>query len=97
MPPLAQPAYRPTEARVDDSVGPAGDVNHDGFADLLLRTTSGSILVAGSATGVGPVLTTSPVSAVISAIGDVNGDLFDDLVFGRQVRLGSPTGPASWS
>jgi hypothetical protein len=70
------------------TVSSAGDVNHDGFADLVITTGSGIGVFLGSASGlaatpattltVPPVGSSGPVRAVGGA-GDLNGDGFDDI------------------
>jgi hypothetical protein len=69
------------------SVRSAGDVNGDGFADLLVSMGGGQVGVyLGSAAGVGPspatVLAASDPGSGIgggTGVGDVNGDGFDDV------------------
>ena len=82
-------------------VGEAGDTNHDGFADIVLREqarSTDSIVVAGAATGQGATLAVLPSNALPVAIGDVNGDAFADLAVstaaGIGIHLGSSAGPA---
>ncbi|MBP6833962.1 MAG: VCBS repeat-containing protein, partial [Deltaproteobacteria bacterium] len=82
-------------------VGEAGDTNHDGFADVVLRARShlpDSVVVAGAATGLGATLAVLPSNALPVAIGDVNGDAFADLAVstaaGIGIHLGSSAGPA---
>jgi hypothetical protein len=90
-------------------VGRAGDVNGDGFADLLVgspfaRTNRGRAeLFLGSAAGLQPtpawVLEGQEVSEqlglVISGVGDINGDQFDDLMVSR-ANTTSTNGPSTW-
>lgn len=86
------------------SVGPAGDVNGDGFADLIGDGSEGVRVFPGGAYSLGAPVT---IPAVVpdgsfgydtSGAGDVDGDGFDDVLVadGLAARsylfLGSPTG-----
>jgi hypothetical protein len=76
----------------------AGDVNGDGFADLL----SGTDVYFGGPAGVAStpsirLVGTGPFGVYVAAVGDVNGDGFADLVTNgdgaAQLLLGGPAGP----
>jgi Ca2+-binding RTX toxin-like protein len=88
-------------AVVGSSLSAAGDVNNDGFGDLVFRSAADeSVLMFGSASGFGVdvggrqvvnlsgfgltqgVFITGEHFASSSA-GDINGDGFDDLIFGN--------------
>ena len=81
------------------SVSSAGDVNQDGYADVIVGAYSytygedsfgGAQIFEGSAGGVGTTATTvlptpelyDPAYAVVSGVGDVNGDGADDVIVG---------------
>jgi len=80
------------------SVDAAGDVNADGYGDVVVGApgSNGVYLYLGSAAGLAatPSLTTGPVGSALGAsvagAGDVNGDGFDD------VAAVSATGNAVW-
>src|SRR6185503_9450467 len=83
-----------TLARFGAWVGPAGDVNYDGFADVIIGAPfydSGRAFVyLGSAAGLGLTpnwnnkLNLSPAEygASVAGVGDLDGDGFDDVVVG---------------
>ncbi|MBE9192560.1 FG-GAP repeat protein [Gloeocapsopsis crepidinum LEGE 06123] len=75
------------------SVSSAGDVNGDGFADLIVGSagTNSSYVVFGNASGFEPSLNLANLDGTngfrindagfgVSSAGDVNGDGFDDLI-----------------
>ena len=90
------------------SVASAGDVNGDGFADVIIGTPGGSgvgagsaYLYLGSADGLSsaPVLLSGPpyYGSVVTSAGDVNGDGYADVIVagpqgGADVYLGSAMG-----
>jgi len=82
----AIPDLRVTGARFPDhlgaSIAPAGDVNGDGFSDLIVSTRGKALVYfGGSPTDSVPDLELTGVSVTsVSPAGDVNGDGFDDLL-----------------
>jgi hypothetical protein len=93
------------------SIAPAGDVNRDGYADVLIRSSANAYCYLGSATGI-----TSNNSWSVScdflyghetdvnSAGDVNGDGFSDVIIGgranARIFYGSASGlpaTASWT
>ncbi|HYV85411.1 MAG TPA: FG-GAP-like repeat-containing protein [Patescibacteria group bacterium] len=85
------------------SLAGAGDVNRDGFGDVLAGGDEAASLYVGSAAGVStaPIWSTSAGQVVASA-GDVDGDGFADVILGASnafagggafLYLGGPGGP----
>jgi len=78
------------------SVSAAGDVNGDGFADVVLGMTGSggaAMVFTGSATGIvgddpsgahAMIVSdaTTPIGQIVSGAGDVNGDGFADIILG---------------
>jgi hypothetical protein len=80
------------------SVATAGDVNGDGYADLVVgadeageNNTGNAYIYLGSATGlsIAPAATLAPATSIeisfgnsVASVGDVNGDGFADVVIG---------------
>jgi hypothetical protein len=86
-------------------VAAAGDVNGDGFGDVFVHLPvvgNGIVdLYLGSATGLStpPIALPNPAAVgqyleVPASAGDINGDGFDDAIFGAQGAGGVPTGAA---
>lgn len=87
------------------SVASAGDVNGDGYDDVIISGAGDAYLYLGSASGLAlsPAWRASPAGTVAGA-GDVNGDGYADVVVGgsevASIYLGSASGLATspaWS
>ncbi len=79
-------------------VGAAGDVNHDGFGDLLVREAEGAtrFVLAGSPSGLRATpLASLTVSGPLVAPGDINCDGYADLVVGAGRAIAVYNGNAS--
>jgi hypothetical protein len=113
VPQAPTPFISPEDGGVYGSVGCGGDLNGDGFADVVVGSSNGAYVYFGgtdglSATRVAFVNLAGDAGAVAvssaSGAGDVNGDGFDDLVLGADfhtgaayVSLGSASFPATSS
>jgi hypothetical protein len=80
------------------AVAGAGDVNGDGYADVVIRSGIGRLyMYLGGALGISaaqqPI--SLPASNSVASAGDVNGDGYSDVVSGALVYQGSGSGPSS--
>jgi hypothetical protein len=78
-----------------------GDVDGDGFGDLLVHVAAPgealgvALLYRGSATGVGGTAARAydPVATATALLGDVNGDGYGDLALNQSILFGEPLVP----
>ncbi|PTQ79847.1 integrin alpha [Nitrosomonas ureae] len=75
-------------------ISDAGDVNGDGFDDVIVSSYKGTNVVFGKAAGFGAAMNVSTLDGgngfhlsggirTVSSAGDVNGDGFDDVILGN--------------
>jgi hypothetical protein len=87
------------------AVASAGDVDGDGYGDLIAFIGANVYVYLGGPTGIvsAPVLLSAPgpVGVAVASAGDVNGDGYGDVVVGgwtngeAYLYFGGPTGPAT--
>ncbi len=84
-----------------DCVSAAGDINGDGYGDLIIGDSSangdagaayiyygGSAMTSGIGTTLSPIIATHQFGAYVSGGGDMNGDGYSDVVVGMQYTYG---------
>jgi hypothetical protein len=91
-----------TTARFADQLDGAGDVNGDGYGDMVVRTPNGFLLFTGSPRGFETTAMRAYAASlpltVVRGVGDVNNDGYGDVVAGAGTRdaallyLGGPAG-----
>ena len=75
---LTSPAWT---SSFGSKVAGAGDVNGDGFGDVVVASFGTAYLYQGSALGLSVTATwTSPLGGFVAGAGDVNGDGYDDVL-----------------
>lgn len=90
-------------ALLGKSVASAGDINGDGFGDIIIgKNINDSYIYFGSNLGLSSTPVIIPKQGYVDNVGDINGDGFSDVIVGggdsAKVYLGSSTGEltASW-
>lgn len=90
-------------ALVGNSVASAGDINGDGFGDIVIgKNHNTSYVFFGNELGLSSTPVIIPKQGYVNNVGDVNGDGFSDVIVGggdiAKVYLGSSSGEltASW-
>jgi hypothetical protein len=84
------PAQVGTGGGLGTWVAPGGDVNGDGFADILVNSGDGSYLYLGGANGPStlpfnvsvPVGENNQFGGAVAGAGDIDGDGYDDIIVG---------------
>ncbi len=78
----------PAAAYGDRVLLDAGDINSDGYADVLAKSTAHSMILHGSAKGLVQSQLLGTHSGLPAAGGDLNGDGYDDVVL--HIETGEP-------
>ncbi|MFT3705933.1 MAG: FG-GAP-like repeat-containing protein [Agriterribacter sp.] len=89
-------------AYLGSTVSTAGDINGDGFSDIVATTgvsyngqgySNASVIYYGSSSGIhNDISNTQIIGNAAAGIGDINGDGYGDVTTGTSVYLGSPSG-----
>ncbi len=73
----------PSNSTIAATVGGAGDVDGDGYDDVVVSADDDSYVYHGSSSGVSSTATSTLTGDVVAGAGDVNGDGYGDVIVGE--------------